>query len=58
MAIAAVDAHSADVVRVAELNRLLDVHRLVGVVAGEMQSGDDDADAANKKQNSEETERE
>ena len=44
MAVAAVDAFSPDVVSVAELDRLLDEHILVGVVSREVEQSDDTAE--------------
>jgi hypothetical protein len=51
VAVAAVDPHAADVVRVAELDGLFDVDALIGVVARPVEQGEDGPETADEKQN-------
>ena len=54
--IAAIDAHAADVVRVAELDRLFDVNGLVRVVAGQVQRRNGAPEAADEQEKRQDTE--
>jgi hypothetical protein len=56
VAIPAVDSHSADMMRVAELDWLFDVHALIGVVARPVEHGEGGAEAADDEQDCEDAE--
>jgi hypothetical protein len=45
VAVAAIDAFAADMMLVAELNRLFDEHALIGVVSGQVEHRDDAAES-------------